>query len=250
MTKATSAASPSSGIDHEHLRRMKIKLLITRDQWKELKAHMYWTAMIFSAVISLALFTQKSFHYSIDFPQSIMIEISNYSHLISSLMSFSMIFILYSSQLFSSRLSSLISFISFIQIIFTIFCYILSLTHIDETIKPLQEYVRQYLSFFLVSSEIDFLCLQLDGNLPIGSLVYWIIYIFSAYMENNYRNILKTLNEFEEMENLLVQAEKKGEKKGGKEEKGKEKNEEEEEVKEENDKEPNSKKKNKKKKTS
>ena len=248
MTKPTSAASPSSGIDHEHLRRMKIKLLITRDQWKELKAHMYWTAMIFSGVISLALLTQKSFQYSINFP---LIEIINYSHFMSSLMSFSMIFILYSSQLFSSRLSSLISSLSFIQIIFTILCYILSLTHIDETIQPLQEYVRHSLSYFFVSSEIDFFCGQLNGNLPIGSLVYWIIYIFSAYMENNYRNILKTLNEFEEMEKLLVQVEKKGERKGEKkEEKGKEEKEEEEEVKEENEKERISKKKNKKKKTS
>jgi hypothetical protein len=228
MAKETS----NTGIDHDHLRRMKIKLLITRDQWKELKAHMYWTSMIFSAVIAIALLSQKALKFSIDAPPSMMIEVIDYSHFISSLMSFSLVFILYSTSRFSSRLSFLIGFISFIQIILTLSCYILSMNHLDD-IKPLQEFLTQSFSLFLIPSEMDSLCSQLNGNLPIGSLVYWIIFVFSVYMENNYQNVVKTLNEFEEMEKLLLKAENKGKKGEEGEERGKEekeKNEDKEQI--------------------
>jgi hypothetical protein len=241
MSKELTNADTNSGVDYDHLRKMKIKLLITRDQWKELKAHMYWTALLFSAVISLALISQKALKFSMDAPLSKMIEVIDYSHLLSSLMSFSMVFILYSPPRFSSRLSFLVGFMSVIQIILTSSCQVLSMTQIEE-IKPLQEFLNESFSLFLVSSEIDSLCSQLNGNLPIGSLVYWIIFVFSVYMENNYSNVVKTLNEFEEVEQLLLKTANKG--KLGKEEKGKEKEEK------ENSKETSSNKKKKKNKTS
>lgn len=180
-------------IDEDKLRKIKIKLLISHDQWKELKAHMYWTFILFSVIISLALL------YKV-FPTWDLNNIE-YSHLISSILIFSIVFILFSTLKFSSRFALLIGFISIIHLIIFLSCNLL----LQERVELLQfrEIVENIIISIFTLSEKEFVCTNIGSNTPVGTFVYWSIYFFSQYIESNYRNVANTLKEFEAMEQEL-----------------------------------------------
>jgi hypothetical protein len=205
-------------VNEEYFTKMKIKLMISRDQWKELKAHMYWTFIMFSAAISLALLSQ-----TLTFSSEWSLEQINYSQLLNALISFSMVLILFSSTRFQSRLSLCVGIATILHVVAYLSCMLRSMT-LQSNLKPLQDLISETLQMFLVTSEIDYLCSELNGTSPVGAFMYWTIFLFSAYMEGNYLKTLTTLKEFEELELSLKKlnqkqskSEKKGEKEGKKE---------------------------------
>jgi hypothetical protein len=201
-----------SEVNEEYFTKMKIKLLISRDQWKELKAHMYWTFIMFSGAISLALLTQ-----TLKFSSEWSLEHINYSQLLNALISFSMVFILIASTRFQSRLSVGVAIITIVHILAYLSCLIKSMT-LQTEFRPLQDLITETLQMFLITSEIDFLCSELNGTSPVGAFMYWTIFIFSSYMEGNYLKTLTTLKEFEELEKSLKKLNKKQSKAEGKKE--------------------------------
>lgn len=208
-------AASLNGIDEATLQKMKIKLLISYDQWKALKAHMYWTFMIFSFVIGLLLLYTSFNLSSSPIPSSsslppITFQIYswyfsiNWVQLFNSLLVLSLLLKLYKPFLQQFYLlNQFINIISTIYFLIYLICQLFILPHYHPSIELLQESLFNIFQSQYTKLEIIEFCQKFTFNSPIGVLISWAILVFSYYMENNYKKVENTLKEFEELENLL-----------------------------------------------
>ena len=222
----------SIDFDEETLKKMKMKLVLSYEQWKELKRNMYTTFLLFLFIISLSLLYKVSPNWNEK------VEI-NYSNLLNSIIIFLIIFILLSPLKFHTKFSSFLGLITTIQFILFLLCNCIqeknetfeekneNFQQINEIFQFLQinERINNLFLLILTPIEKDLICSEIGLNTPVGPFIYWAMYLFIQYMEGNYQKIEKTLRDFEDMEKELKDSLQKKNLKVEKEEEGDEKKE-------------------------